>query len=179
MNEELEPLGLPTPSAEEQAQTLGELVAQHPLVALAAAAAAGAGVMALIVATQRRDDAGNLPGDGHVTQMYAELRHQLGKLAERVNASLPTKEDAAKKASDLGSEASKMLDATVDAAKRSLDGTTAAGKRAAQTAVAHPLLTTLVLGALGALVAALAAPRAEKGNASETPTPTPTPPSTT
>ncbi|HEX3140700.1 MAG TPA: hypothetical protein VHQ87_11640 [Rhizobacter sp.] len=160
MNEELEPLGLPTPPAGDPSRTLGELVAQHPLTALAAAAAAGAGVMALIVAAQRRDDGGRLPINSHVTQMYAELRNQLGKLAERVNASLPTKQDMAQTASDLGGEASKLLDTTVDAAKRSFGGTAAAGKRAAQTAIDHPLLTSLVLGALGALAASLA-PHAE------------------
>lgn len=171
MNEELEPLGLPSPPAGDQPRTLAELIGQNPLVALAAAAAAGAGVMALVVASQRRDDTGHLRINTQATHVYDELRNQLGKLAERVNASLPTKEVVEKTASHLGDEASKMIESTVDAAKRSFGGTTAAGKHVAQTALAHPLLTTLVLGSLGALAASLV-PHAETSSTEAPPQPT-------
>lgn len=158
MNEELDPLGLPTPSQGDKTQTLSELVAQHPLVAIAASAAVGAGVMALIAAaSHRRESAGGRLSSlhGQANDVYGELRGQLGKLVERLSASLPTKSAASQTATDFGAQASKVIDKASDAAKQTFRSATEAGWNATQTAKAHPLITSLVLGAIGTLIASL------------------------
>ena len=168
MNEELEPLGLPMPSPAEP-RSLSELITQYPLLALAASAAVGAGAVALIAAAVQRRDAGpESPRVDHVaTQVYEELRQQLGKLAERVNSALPSGDDLAHTVRGLGGEASKFVDSTLGAAKQSLGGAVGAGKSAVQVAAAHPVLTSMLLGALGAAAASLSSSRA--GDTSQAP----------
>jgi phytoene dehydrogenase-like protein len=160
MNEELEPLGLPMPAQSEAPQTLSELVAQHPLVAIAASAAVGAGVMALIAAvSHRREPAGSPLESLHAQggDAYADLRSQLGKLIDRLSASLPSRQAASQTVGDFGAQASKVIDKASGAAKQTFRSASDAARSATETAKAHPLITSLVLGALGTVIASLGA----------------------
>jgi hypothetical protein len=157
MNEELEPLGLPTSSQAGQTFTLSEFMSEHPLVAVAASAAVGAGVMALIVgATRQREKPTSWHGIGsHASDKYAAIQAQLSELHARLADSIPSKDAVTRAASDLGAKASKLMNGAVNGAKHSVQGVSAAGVNVTQTALAHPLITSLVLGALGTVVAAL------------------------
>jgi ElaB/YqjD/DUF883 family membrane-anchored ribosome-binding protein len=157
MNEELEPLGLPTPSQAGRTFSLSEFVSEHPLVAVAASAAAGAGVMALIaVGTRQREESTSWHGIGsQASDKYAAIQAQLSELLARLADSMPSKDTVARTASDLGDQASKLLNGAVDGASHSIHRASAAGVNVTQTALAHPLVTSLVLGALGTVVAAL------------------------
>ncbi|MBX3622216.1 MAG: hypothetical protein KF891_19795 [Rhizobacter sp.] len=160
MNEALDPLGIPTP-AQEDAATLGELVAQHPMLALAASAAVGAGLMALVSAASRP----HTPHAPHTTRLqaglpdklYGELRDQIARLAERMNASLPDKGGLSQTLSDLSTQASGTLDSAAALARDSMRSAIAGGAKATRAAADHPVITSLVVGAIGAVAAALAA----------------------
>jgi hypothetical protein len=155
MNEELEPMGLPT-SQESKLQSLRDLVSQHPLAALAASAAVGAGVMALIAAVSARRDASPMAAlNSQAGDTYSDLRDQLGKLVDRLSGAVPSKDTISQTASDFGAEASKVIDKASDAAKRTFRSATEAGWNATEAAKAHPLITSLVLGAIGTVLASL------------------------
>lgn len=158
MNEELEPLGLPTPSQEGKSTTLSELISEHPLVAVAASAAVGAGVMALIAMGTRRAPPAHAQSLGReASEKYAAIQTQLGELFARLTDSLPSKGEVGLAASHLGDQASKAYNGALNGAKHSLQGVSAAGVNVTQAALAHPLVTSLVLGALGTVLASLAA----------------------
>jgi hypothetical protein len=168
MNEELEPLGLSTPLQDEQPTTFSGLVAEHPLLAITAAAAVGAGLMALLTAASRSNTGANLTSrtQEQASALYADLREQLSALAERVQAALPQRGEATAEAvTEAASATASTLDAAVDAAKRALLGGAAAGSKATHAAMAHPVLTSVVLGAVGAAVASLAAAQRQKEEA--------------
>lgn len=165
MNEELEPLGMPESAQGEGPHTLSELISQHPLAAVVASAAVGAGVVALIAAASQRRDGPRLASQvqDQAADTYAELRSQLARLVERFAAAMPTTAEAEKAAADLGAQASSTWDTALDTARRALQGTVATGAQATQaatqTAMAHPVLTSIVVGAIGTAVASLAAQR--------------------
>lgn len=156
MNEEFEPLGLNVPSAAEPSHTLSELVAQHPLVALAASAAVGAGLMALVAAATRSHAPAAAAPSPSSDALAAELRSQFDKLLKRLSASRPT-EAASEAAHDLGAQAAQVIDKASEAAKQTFRRATAAGANATETVKAHPMLTSVALGLAGAAVAALSA----------------------
>jgi hypothetical protein len=157
MNEELEPLGLPTPPSADTASTLREYVSAHPLVAVAASAAVGAGLMALITMVTREAPAPSQGAHRGTSEKFAEIQAQLGELFARHRGSLPSGAEVSRAAASLGDEASKVFNGAVDSAKHSLHGVSAAGANVTQAAMAHPLVTSLVLGALGTVLASLAA----------------------
>lgn len=157
MDDELEPLGLPTPAQAGNSLTLSELIAEHPLVAVAASAAVGAGVMALIAASTRPHAT---PAHGHrigndVSEKVSQLQAQLGELFSRLTESLPSKGEVNRAAGNLGDQASKAFNGALNGARHSLHGVSSAGVNVTQTALAHPLLTSLVLGAVGTVLASL------------------------
>lgn len=169
MNEELEPLGMPESAQGEGPHTLSELISQHPLAAVVASAAVGAGVVALIAAASQRRQGPALVSQvqDQAADTYAELRGQLARLVERFAAAMPTTAEAErqadKAAADLGAQAAGTWDTALDTARRALQGTMATGAQATQaatqTAMAHPVLTSIVVGAIGTAVASLAAQR--------------------
>jgi hypothetical protein len=156
MNDELEPLGLPVPPAAEAPHTLSELVTQHPLVALAASAAMGAGVMALVAAASQSRAPATAPASPSSDAFAAELRSQLDKLLQRLSASRPA--EAGREAThDLGAQAAQVIDKASEAAKQTFRRASAASWNATETVKAHPLLASVALGLAGAAVAALSA----------------------
>ncbi len=167
MTEELEPLGLPTPPQDGKSTTLSELISEHPLVAVAASAAVGAGVMALVaIGTRRAPPAHGQSLGREASEKYAAIQAQLSELFARLTDSLPSKGEVGRGASHLGDQASKAYNGALNGAKHSLHGVSAAGVNVTQAALAHPLLTSLVLGALGTVVASLAASSASEAKAS-------------
>jgi hypothetical protein len=155
LNEELEPLSLPMSSQSAMDPTLADVVAEHPLLALAAAAAVGVGVGALVagMSQRRRSPVGVTTGEA--AQGYQELRAQLARLVERVSAALPT--DTIKQTSaDLGQHLGRMAHKASDVAQGSLNGAAATGRSAIRTAADHPVLTSLLIGALGTAITAYA-----------------------
>jgi ElaB/YqjD/DUF883 family membrane-anchored ribosome-binding protein len=157
MNEELEPLGLPTSAPDEKSRTLSELVAQHPLVAVAASAAVGAGVMALIAIGSRQRDTPAHGLGAEASEKVSAIQSQLSELFARLTDSLPSKADVSQAAGHLGDKATKAYNGALNGAKHSLHEVSAAGANVTHTAAAHPLLTSLILGALGTVLATMAA----------------------
>lgn len=157
MYEELDPLGYPESPEAAGRPTLSELVAQHPMVAVAASAAVGAGVMALVAMAMRPPATRSATDSGATQRLYSDLLSQLSGLADKVNASLPDKTAMAQTVDHLRSEAAHGVDAATDAARRALHSAMATGTKATQAASEHPVLTAVVLGAVGAVAAALTA----------------------
>lgn len=168
MDDELEPLGLPTPAHAGKSLTLSELIAEHPLVAVAASAAVGAGVMALIAASTRQHGTtthGHSIGND-ASEKVSQLQAQLGELISRLTQSLPSKGEVNRAAGHLGDQASKAFNGALNGATHSLHGASTAGLNVTQTALAHPLLTSLVLGAVGTLLASLTSSSASDAKSS-------------
>ena len=102
-------------------QTLSELVTDHPMVAMAASAAVGAGVAALIIALTRERTPPHVHQVGSSTgQLYEGLQAQLRQLASKIDESLPSKSELGKAFSGLSDDASKTWSALVDGAQRTV-----------------------------------------------------------
>lgn len=143
--------------ADDAARALTELVERNPVPAVLAAAAAGAGLMALLALLARSDPPAAPRPISLAPQRRVDvetLKQQLADLSERVAAALPTA--AAKQHIDATADAlSAGWGAAREQAKAALgrlgrfEPQATAAVRAARE---NPVWTALVVGALGALL---------------------------
>lgn len=170
----LDALGSSTEMPTTSTEMLNELVVAHPLSAVLASAAVGAGLMALLSLIARDDSprvssAMNGVGkqrDSHAERYadrsshavdaaadhYADLKSQIGELAKKLAASLPSRSDAddamntaSDKAAEVWNSVRKQADDVLGQLRPHMDAT-------AEVARAHPVWTALAVGALGALL---------------------------
>lgn len=135
-------------------RALTDLVERNPLPAMLAAAAAGAGLMALVSLMARRDPEAISPVSSATPRGidYAALKQQIADLADRVTRALPV--DAAKQRVEHAGDAiadgwSAVRDQALDAIGRFEPQASAAMK----TARENPVWSALIVGAVGALIA--------------------------
>jgi hypothetical protein len=168
-HEELDPLSLPASSHGSMDFSLSELVAEHPLLALGAATALGIGVGALVAGLAQRRPTPVEAATDQSTQAYRELRAQLARLAERVSAALPA-DTIRQTSADLGKQVERMVHKASGAAQESFTSAAASGRSAIKTAGDHPILASVLIGALGTAITALAS-GARNGSAATAQTP--------
>lgn len=147
------------------AEALTGLVERNPLPSVLAAAAAGAAAMALFSALGRRDPDPLAPVPLVAPRGidFDSLRRQVGDIADRIAKAAPV--DAAKQRAESAGESladgwGVVRDQAMDALHRFEPQATAAIK----TARDNPMLTALVVGALGALVGSQLWSRADDGS---------------
>lgn len=147
------------PDGNTTVNKLNDLIAEHPLLAVAAAAAAGAGVVALIAAAAPRGAQPSRLGVAgeQLADKTAELQTQFQEWLARLNDALPNKDDASTAVRQLGGEAASLFDTVAAGARQSVQGAANVGAQIGHTAAAHPVWTSVLLGALGTAVAAVAA----------------------
>jgi len=134
-------------------RALTDLVERNPIPAVLAAAAAGAGLMALVAMMGRRDPGPLAPVPLVSPRVidYEGLKQQIADLADRVSRAVPV--DAAKQRVDNASDA--VADGWATVRDQALD---ALGKFEPQASAAikvareNPVWTALIVGAVGALV---------------------------
>jgi hypothetical protein len=144
------------PAGEETARALTDLVERNPIPAVLAAAAAGAGLMALLALMGRRDPEprASMPVVTPLVSRgidYDALKQQIADLADRVGRAVPV--DAARQRVETAGDAisegwSTVRDQALDALGKFEPQATAAIKVARE----NPVWTALVVGAVGALL---------------------------
>ncbi len=142
-----------TTDTEAANHTLTDFVERNPFPAVLAAAAAGAGLMALASLMMRRepDPLAPVPLVSSRGLDYESLRQQIADLVDRLGQATPV--DAAKHRVEQAGDAiadgwGSLRDQALDALGRFEPQASAAAKVARE----NPLLTALVVGAVGALV---------------------------
>jgi ElaB/YqjD/DUF883 family membrane-anchored ribosome-binding protein len=147
---------LPTSASE----AVGDMVNAYPLAAVLTSAAVGAGLVALITLAARDDRAGAsnvMRTASRSTRESAgdaldELRAQVGELARKLTAALPSSTDARRASADLGERASDAWSTVREQAQAALDQVAPKLTAATELARANPLWVSVVMGALGALL---------------------------
>lgn len=134
-------------------RTLTDFVERNPVPAVLAAAAAGAGLMALLSLMARRepDPLAPVPLVTSRGVDFEALRRQIAAIADRLSTAAPV--DAARQRAEHAGENiadgwSAVRDQALDALHRFEPQASAAIKAARE----NPMLTALVVGAVGALV---------------------------
>ncbi|MES2100317.1 MAG: hypothetical protein V4569_10895 [Pseudomonadota bacterium] len=137
---------------------LTDLVARNPVPAVLAAAAAGAGLMALVSLLARRDPAPRAPLPTLTPTVtprgldYEALKQQIADLADRVSRTVPV--DAAKqRAEQAGDVLADGWNTVRDQALDALGRFEPQASAAIKAARANPVWSALIVGAVGALVA--------------------------
>ncbi len=146
----------PVESAVRNARnTFTELVEEHPLTAVAAAAAIGAGATALVIALASRREptpAGVIQlGQSRAGEWYDSLQTQLHNLAAWIDHSVPTRRDLEKLAKDIGDGASNIAGNAANGVRQAVPTETAVNLT--EKLLSHPVLTSLVMTALGGIAA--------------------------
>lgn len=156
--DELAALGDGSEPRATPARAFTDLVEHNPVPAVLAAAAAGAGLMALVSLMARRDPDPRAPAPTITPTItprsidYEALKQQIADLADRVTRAVPV--DAAKQRVEHVGDAladgwSTVRDQALDALGRFEPQASAAIKAAR----ANPVWSALIVGAVGALIA--------------------------
>ena len=119
---------------------------------------------------QRDTPAHSLGADA--SEKVSAIQAQLSELFARLTDSLPSKADVSQAAGHLSEKASKAYNGALNGAKHSLHGVSEAGANVTHTVAAHPLLTSVVLGAIGTVLASLAASSSSEAKKAAAPVPT-------
>ncbi|MES3013948.1 MAG: hypothetical protein V4750_09510 [Pseudomonadota bacterium] len=135
------------------AHSFADLVERNPMPAVLAAAAAGAGLMALVALMARRDPDPLAPVPLGASRGidYDALKRQIADLADRLKHAAPV--DAAKhRAEHAGASIADGWSTVRDQALEALDRFEPQASAAIKAARENPVWTALIVGAIGALV---------------------------
>lgn len=166
--DELSALGEHSESQATPARAFTDMVERNPMPAVLAAAAAGAGLMALVALLARRDPDpfAPVPLVGSRGLDYDALKRQIADLADRLKNATPV--DAAKqRVESAGDAISDGWNAVRDQALDALGQFEPQASAAIKAARDNPVWTALIVGAVGALVGSQLLARGD--NASATP----------
>ncbi len=151
--DELAALGDSSEPRATAARALTDMVERNPMPAVLAAAAAGAGLMALVALLARHDPDPLAPVPLVASRGidYAALKQQIADLADRVTRAVPV--DAAKqRVEHAGDALADSWGSVREQALKALDRFEPQASAAIKAARENPVWTALIVGAVGALV---------------------------